>query len=141
MHCLFLIFDTGHAVAAQQITVCSDVFTGVGFVVRTAIDAGGSELLIVNGNNDESVSLTDGTGAFERPAFETERTLSLKRATIESGLNATEFTYTSLALSQYYQLITSVRLGAGIGLRVSPTLDVNVRGFRNTSTSLDSACP
>jgi len=142
---------TGNAIAAQQITVGSDVFTGVGFVVRTAVDAGGGDLLTVNGNNGDSASLTGGTGTsfevgarldlrlFERPAFETELTLGLKRATLESGSNATEFTYTTLAVSQYYRFKSGVRLGAGIGLCVSPTLDVNVRGFQNTSTSLDSA--
>ena len=147
----FLIFGTGHPVAAKQIIVGSDVFTGVGFLIRTAVDAGGGELLTVNGNNGESASLSGGTGIslelgarldlrlFDRPSFGTELTLGLKRATIDSGSNTTQFTYTTLALSQYYRFRSGVRLGAGIGLRVAPTLDVNVSGFENTRTSLDSA--
>ena len=142
---------SGNVVAAQQIIVGSDVYAGLGFVVRTAVDTGGGNLLTVNGNNGDSASLTGGTGnsfefgarldlrLFERPAFETEFTLGFKRATMESGSNATEFTYTTLAVSQYYRFRSGLRFGAGVGLRVSPTLNVNVRGFQNTSTSLESA--
>ena len=142
---------SGTAAASQQMIVGSDVFTGVGLLARVAAESGGGQLLTVSDSNGDAESLTGGTGnsielgvrldlrPFERPAFETEFTVGYKRNAIDSGSDASEFTYSTLAVSQYYRFKVGVRLGAGIGLRLFPNLDVNVQGFQTTSTTLDNA--
>ncbi len=145
------ILGTGNAFAAQRIIVGSDLYTGIGLLVRTSVETGGGKLLTVSGSDGDSASLRGGNGTsieigarldlrpFERPAFETELTLGFKKATMTSGSGAADFSHMTVALSQFYRFQSGVRLGAGVGLRLAPTLDIDLPGYERTSESLAKA--
>lgn len=140
-----------NATASNQIIVGSDLFTGVGYLMRTSIDSGGGTLLTVTGTDGDSGSLSGGNGTsielgvrldlrpFQRPAFGTELTVGIKTASLTSGSGSADFTHTTIALSQFYRFKNKFRLGAGIGISLSPELEINVPGFEAARTSFDAA--
>lgn len=151
--CLLCIpaFAPGKALASTQIIVGSDFLTGIQYMVRPSIEAGGGELVSGSDTEGASSSLTGGEGGsvelgirlnlrpFNRPSFATELTFGIKKSSLNVGSGSADFTYSTFAISQFYRFKNKVRIGAGIGVSISPELELNVPGFDDMSTSFDAA--
>lgn len=140
----------GNVMADNHVVVGTDFVASKGYLFRTSLETGGENLLSISDDNNDTTSLTGGRGTgfelgvrfdlrpFQRPAFETELTMGMKKATLESGDGAAEFSRTTITLSQFYRFKNGLRIGMGAGMNVAAKLDINITGYTDANTSLNA---
>lgn len=143
-------FAPSNAMASSQVIVSSDLLSGVRLLARPSIETGGGELVSASDSKGDSSSLKGGDGVsaevgirlnlrpFQRPAFDTELTFGGKTMQLKVGSGSADFTYYTIAVSQFYRFKNRIRIGAGIGINLSSDLEVDVSGFEDTNTSFDT---